>query len=335
MMYSNVFLAFLIGGVACTPTRPYYPTTNTTIATSTRYYPTANPSPWCGDKPEKCGGVCGDGHVQAPYEECDLGAENGKPGSGCSKECKKVPCCGDGKLEWPEECDLGADNGTPGSGCSKECKKTCGNGIVDSGEECDAGSLNGEYNSGCSTNCTICGYCGDGIVDKPEEECDLGWERNGAPGSGCSRTCTKIPTCTPGCSQPKCGDGNIDKALGEECDDGANNGKESSSCTTTCKLKPPTTGGNCETCNPNPFYNKCAITTSCFNTLPGNKHYCACRAGYRANNLSPADPRQFRLAMLGQEYRVFVAPGVECDTLCTSPHPGPGSCQEVPVKNDC
>jgi len=113
---------------------------------------------------------------------------------------------------------------------------------------------------------------------------------------------------------------------------GASNGLPSSDCDANChKKKPPTCP--CETCNPNPFFNKCTITTSCITTTSGND-FCACRAGYRANGLSPTDPKQWRLKFPGQEYRVFTAPGVDCDTLCTNPFPGPDSCQEVPVR-DC
>ncbi|KAK0714044.1 hypothetical protein B0T26DRAFT_874020 [Lasiosphaeria miniovina] len=100
----------------------------------------------------------------------------------------------------------------------------------------------------------------------------------------------------------------------------------------------PPGGGKCETCSPNPFFNKCTITTSCIGSSGSvrDRFYCACRAGYRASGgLAPTDPRQFRLAFLGQEHRVFVAPGVECDELCTTPFPGQESCQEVPVRADC
>ncbi|KAK4647078.1 uncharacterized protein QC761_122320 [Podospora bellae-mahoneyi] len=487
MLHNKILLALFMGGASCT--RIYVNTTTTTHVTATNN-PTPRPSyPVCRNGTH-CGGVCGDGMVQLPYEQCDLGPElNGAPNSGCSKDCKKVPCCGDGIVAFPEECDLGHRNGELNSGCSKDCKKVsccgdghvdwpeecdlgslngelnsgctdvckkapvCGNGYIDPGEECDAGPRNGAYNSGCSDYCTVCDYCGDGILDAPEEECDLGWKFNGAPGSKCSanctkvdvpcpptcgngvvdpgeqcdygsfngspgckcttnctwvkgpvcgngitenpeecddgdlngtpsskctstctfkepcyppnpsvcgngivehpeecddgylngtpnsnctKTCTKITRCTSSCPKPTCGDGRIDYPLGEECDDGeTNNGKDYSSCTADCKRKSkPST---CATCNPNPFFNRCTITTSCISTPFGlEKNYCACRAGYRASGLAATDPRQFRLpGFVGQEYRVFVAPGVECDQLCDSPHPGPDSCREVPVRADC
>ena len=60
-----------------------------------------------GDCGLECGGVCGDGIVQAP-EECDLGVElNNTPGSGCDSTCHQYCYCGDGKVEAPEECDAG------------------------------------------------------------------------------------------------------------------------------------------------------------------------------------------------------------------------------------
>ncbi|KAK3331346.1 hypothetical protein B0H66DRAFT_636226 [Apodospora peruviana] len=398
--------------------------------------------------------VCGNGKVEEG-EACDLGSElNGKPNSGCSDTCCIVPKCGDGHVDPGEQCDLGPElNGKLGSSCTIDCKicPVCGNGKVEEGEECDAGSANGAYNSGCSTTCELCGYCGDGKVDLDGgEACDLGWKVNGTPGSTCSSdckvidtpceprcgdgvvqpgeqcddgdkngphsrctseckwsggshcgngitewpeecddgdlngktpnskcsvsctftepcgnphppvcgngiveegeacdagysngspgsTCTKDcrlnthPGCQHNCPEPHCGDGIIQP--GEECDDGVNNGAAASNCDKSCKKKNPDSG-HCATCNPNPFFNKCTITTSCIGS-PSGATYCACRAGYRANGIDPSDTKQFRLAFPGQEYRVFVAPGIECDTLCTNPHPGPDSCQEVPVRHDC
>jgi cysteine-rich repeat protein len=253
--------------------------------------------------------VCGDGIVQ-PGEQCDDGEKNGKPGWRCGKDCQWTPgpVCGNGVTEWPEECDDGDLNGTDASHCTKDCKlkEPCGQPHPP--------------------------VCGNGVVEYPDEECDEG-HLNGQPGSHCTTDCKKKECPHNGCNNPRCGDGKVD--AGEECDEeDANNGKDWSACDAHCKKKHTEVGKQCETCNPNPFFNKCTITTSCI-VAPGNKNYCACRAGYRANGLLPTDQRQFRLKFPGQEYRVFVAPGIECDTLCTNPHPGPDSCQEVPVRADC
>jgi hypothetical protein len=88
----------------------------------------------------------------------------------------------------------------------------------------------------------------------------------------------------------------------------------------------------CPTCNPTAGLNFCDVTTSCIET-PSGSDYCACRAGYRADSLSPTNPQQFRLDFPDYGYLVFVAPGVSCNTLCTTPFPGPDSCQEVSVQS--
>ncbi|PTL83650.1 kelch repeat-containing protein [Vitiosangium sp. GDMCC 1.1324] len=60
--------------------------------------------------------------------------------------------CGDGVVQYPEECDTGANNGKPGTVCSSVCRlHWCGDGTVDSGEECDTGASNGS--GSCSASC--------------------------------------------------------------------------------------------------------------------------------------------------------------------------------------
>ncbi|KAF2678565.1 hypothetical protein K458DRAFT_423016 [Lentithecium fluviatile CBS 122367] len=107
---------------------------------------------------------------------------------------------------------------------------------------------------------------------------------------------------------------------------------------------PPAT---CEQCKPLPPDNKCHITTSCTYNW-GHKganapYYCACRAGYRATGYKPGDSSvQWRLPWYAgsngqpsQEGRVFVKPGVNCDTLCDKWYDGAKGCQEVVLKNNC
>ncbi len=87
---------------------------------------------------------CGNGIVDAG-EQCDTTP-------GCTRFCT---ICGDGLLRIPgEECDLGPQNGVPGSGCSTNCRITvCGNGVVEDGETCDDGGANGGANDPCGAQC--------------------------------------------------------------------------------------------------------------------------------------------------------------------------------------
>jgi len=63
---------------------------------------------------------CGNSVVD-PFEQCDLGAQNGTPGAACSLACR-TNWCGNGVEDPGEQCDLGADNGTEGSTCTSFCR---------------------------------------------------------------------------------------------------------------------------------------------------------------------------------------------------------------------
>lgn len=83
----------------------------------------------------------------------------------------------------------------------------CGDGIIQAPEQCDgtlltdimifADSLDGNTvpNDGCSEKCRT-EFCGDGIVQKPREQCDNG---SNLPGSGCNNC--KIEAVPPVCSK--------------------------------------------------------------------------------------------------------------------------------------
>ena len=111
-----------------------------------------------------------------------------------------------------------------------ECEATCGDGIVAASEQCDLGAAQntGAYN-GCTADCRRGPFCGDGVVDVPNEACDDGMNvtpyAQGA-GEGCA------PGCVP---SAHCGDGNVDSLFGEECDDG-DAPPDSSSCDPDCRL---------------------------------------------------------------------------------------------------
>jgi hypothetical protein len=159
------------------------------------------PAPFCGDKKVDT----------ANGEKCDDGVNSGMPGS-CKVDCSDFvpqPSCGDGTVQNAEQCDTGAANGTMASTCDAQCRIKCGNGFRDAGEDCDDGVNNGAYGT-CRPGCLLAGFCGDGVMNGPEQ-CDLGMANEPNPyGPGkCSTMCT---------TGPYCGDGRIQPAFGEACD---------------------------------------------------------------------------------------------------------------------
>jgi fibro-slime domain-containing protein len=107
---------------------------------------------------------------------------------------------------------------------SSQCSPVCGDGLVKGSEVCDDGTNTGAY-GGCEPGCMArAPYCGDGIVQNPQEDCDNG--TNATTYGGLSPN-----QCAPGCKfAPYCGDGVVSN--GEECDDGAQNGV--GPCNTDC-----------------------------------------------------------------------------------------------------
>jgi fibro-slime domain-containing protein len=193
---------------------------------------------------------CGDGVVQAAYEQCDNGALNSDSAYGagsCTTSCGFGGYCGDGTVNGPtgaETCDDGANNGlTYGStscgydckagprcgdgvrngpeecdgtaNCGTDCKLQpyCGDGIQNGSEECDYGQFASLDYGGCTSACEWGSRCGDGTKDNPYEECDLGTALNTGAYDGCYADCTK---------GPHCGDGVLQADKGEYCDNGFN-----------------------------------------------------------------------------------------------------------------
>ncbi|GAV20997.1 hypothetical protein MMIC_P1976 [Mariprofundus micogutta] len=115
--------------------------------------------------------------------------------------------CGNGYIETGEVCDNGTLNtDNEPDGCRTDCRRYwCGDGVVDSNEQCDSNYLQhaicsdfkrdgvnywgGELSchDNCSYNLSACHYCGDGITQSPQEQCDDG---NAADDDGCNRNCT-------------------------------------------------------------------------------------------------------------------------------------------------
>ncbi|KAF2676408.1 zincin [Lentithecium fluviatile CBS 122367] len=213
------------------------------------------------------------------------------------------------------------------------CRGVCGDGILAlaNGEACDDGNnIDGD---GCSADCRVeiipTEWCGDTIV-----QTNLGEECEPPNTDTCDAFChLKDP-------QPHCGNNNIEFSLGEECEP-----PNTPTCDADCHIIPDTNPGTCPNhCNPNVPDNLCHETTSCIALfgasgdpgLPfGLSYGCACRAGFRADGVDPADSsKQVRFSATEYTSWVFVEPGLSCDTLC-SPDTNPYPCSEVPRHDEC
>jgi len=96
------------------------------------------------------------------------------------------------------------------------CKSICGDGIVTPDEACDLGKTGntGAYGT-CNPDCTLAPYCGDGITQAPEEQCDDTVNQTTYGYNGNAKACG------PNCQYaPYCGDNKVDSLFGEQCDDG-------------------------------------------------------------------------------------------------------------------
>ncbi len=198
----------------------------------------------CGDGALDEGEDCDDANNQR--EACTYGLE---ACTVCDASCKESPgltsFCGDGlrDLIHGEECDDG--NTRDGDGCDSNCTPSrCGNGVRAGDEECDDGDAAKRFCAyGSLEACTICSsdceivtqeprYCGNKIVDAPEEACD---DADNIDGNGCNNDC----------SLTGCGDGLVtrDAPFEEECDD-RNNATEACAygamdclvCDADCKI---------------------------------------------------------------------------------------------------
>jgi cysteine-rich repeat protein len=105
----------------------------------------------------------------------------------------------------------------------------CGDSIVQTeyGEQCDLGTNNTGAYGGCTSQCQSAGYCGDGVVQNAQEQCDDG--ANDGTYGHCGDPTMPLPNCLLG---PRCGDGIVQDAYGEECEPTSSNDPN---CTAACK----------------------------------------------------------------------------------------------------
>ncbi len=134
-------------------------------------------------------GTCGDGNPD-PGETCDLGIENGQPGSGCDSSCEIIiclegeTCCGNGIREPGEECDDG--NRLDGDCCAADCTAEC----PDDGNPCTQDCNPTDAQCGVfvapASGCRLAGKSALGM--KPGDNGKLQWKW----GNGENTYCTDV-----------------------------------------------------------------------------------------------------------------------------------------------
>jgi cysteine-rich repeat protein len=240
---------------------------------------------------------CGDGHIEAPAEECEDG--NDVNGDGCDRcrfSCVSTdsarncvspdPCPGSSKCDdSTHTCKLATPPLTDRADCGDKkiclnnaCTDTyCGNGKLDGKEECDDG--NSSKGDGCEPDCTF--SCVPGVAGRNCESpsscinpgtCDKTTH-------ACSALVTKAPgtTCDGGncvqgnCIPITCGDGI--KGGSEQCDDG--NQSNTDACTTQCKAVCGSPG-DCASRTTAPCRAPACTSGACTTTADTSKNGQAC-----------------------------------------------------------
>jgi Beta-propeller repeat len=115
-------------------------------------------------------GMCGDGAVQASYEECDSGSLSGMSCSSLGYHGGSLSCSSDCSFDI-SDCQL---FGECGDGALQSTYEECDSSIVPLVCSDIQGFYEGTLN--CTSSCTFdtssCGYCGDSLVQASNEECD-------------------------------------------------------------------------------------------------------------------------------------------------------------------
>ena len=167
-------------------------------------------------------------------------------GGTCSGGLCRMATCGNGTIETGEQCDFGAGNNGPGTGCELDCQFSCQTAPTDScpgsdpcsasPQKCSPVTVAGHPGQKCAAQPVLaqCASCGGanicvGNVCKANQcgdTCVAGTETCDPPnGTTCSASCTTIV----------CGDGKREGL--EQCDDGQSPPLNLDGCDSTCKFE--------------------------------------------------------------------------------------------------
>jgi hypothetical protein len=178
-----------------------------------------------------CPASCGDGHLDAPAETCDVGIAAGAPnacprscddGEACTLDIRVGAACQVACTHTPITAFVAGDGCCPAGATRRtdpDCAQTCKNGVVEPGETCDPDA---QGLGACPTTCppspsaclrnTLVGSATDCTARcsfERVESCSA--KSDGCCGDGCASR--DDPDCSP-----TCGDGVVQPLNGETCD---------------------------------------------------------------------------------------------------------------------
>ena len=169
-----------------------------------------------------------------PPEQCDNGTANNTGGyNKCTADCKLGPYCGDMMVTDAESLRQRAQRrrlrrDAPAAARAASCPRvaaTCSSRPNTASSATTASTA--APTAAARRPCQRAGYCGDGKVQSPQEQCDDG--ANDGTYGNCGDPMMPLPNCQFG---PRCGDGVVQDQYGEQCEPTATNDPN---CTKACR----------------------------------------------------------------------------------------------------